>query len=310
VGAAVGYAGGAAVLVAAILRSPSSTAAIGFLFVPFYALVPALLGFALGGSAAYGLGWWRGPRGRPGASVLASLAVLVLVLGAGGLTVAENLRRMRAVEDVLEMDAGALASYFEKGGLRRDKFVLGAIAQNPKARAPLLGAIAGLDDAALHRKMGSLFPVLGENQRGLAVMRLVARHENVSTATLVQLSRSPDTYVRGEVAGSAKTPAEVLRRLHAEGGYLIEWGLARNPHAPRELLHELAGSENQYTRGSAAGNRGTSPEDLEQLAGDSVWHVRRAVAANPQASPALLERLAGDSDPQVARTAAHRLARP
>ncbi|MHC4448132.1 MAG: hypothetical protein ACYSXF_10185, partial [Planctomycetota bacterium] len=180
----LGYAAGAAVLVAAILASPSSTAAIGFLFVPFYAVVPGLLGFALGCSTAYVVRWRRAPGRRPGAAVLVSLVVLVLMLAGGGLTLAKNGRRMHAVETVLAMDTARLAAYLERGALRRDKFVLGAIAQNPAADASLLDEIAQLEDPSLHRKMGSLFPVLGGNQRGLAVMRLVARHANVSTTTL------------------------------------------------------------------------------------------------------------------------------
>jgi hypothetical protein len=310
VAGALGYAAGAAVLVDAILDSPSSTAAIGFLFVPFYAVVPGLLGFALGCSTAYVVRWRRAPGRRPGAAALVSLVVLVLMLGGGGLLLVENGRRMRAVEIVLAMDTAGLAAYFERGALRRDKFVLGAIAQNTAADASLLDEIARLEDPSLHRKMGSLFPVLGGNQRGLAVMRLLARHENVSTQTLVRLARSSDAYVLSDVAGNSKTPVEVLRSLHARGGYLVEWGLARNPRTPSDVLHDLAARENQYTRGTVAGNPGTPSEDLELLARDSVWHVRRSVAANPQAPRDLLERLAADPDPQVARTAAHRLTRP
>jgi hypothetical protein len=310
VAGALGYVAGAAVLVGAILDSPSSTAAIGFLFVPFCAVVPGLLGFALGCSVVYLVRWRRAPSRRPGVAALVSLAVLVLMLVGGGLVLAENGRRLYAVETVLAMDTAGLSGYFERGALRRDKFVLGAIAQNPAADALLLDEISQLEDPSLHGKMGSLFPVLGGNQRGLAVMRLVARHANVSTTTLVRLSRSPDAYVLSDVAGNAKTPVEELRSLRAQGGYLIEWGLARNPSTPSDALHDLAASENQYTRGSTAGNSGTPPEDLERLARDSVWHVRRSVAANPQAPPALLERLSADPDPRVARTATHRLSRP
>jgi hypothetical protein len=52
VAGALGYVAETAVLVATILDSPSSTAAIDFLFVPFCAVVPGLFGFALGCSPA------------------------------------------------------------------------------------------------------------------------------------------------------------------------------------------------------------------------------------------------------------------
>ena len=158
--------------------------------------------------------------------------------------------------------------------------------------------------------MGSLFPLLGENRRGLAVMRLVARHPNVAPSTLVHLSHSPDGYVLGEVGGNHKTPTEVLERLHARGDYRIEWGLARNPSSPAEILHGLASAENEYTRGSVARNPGTRVADLEALARDPVWHVRRSVAMNAVVPDALLERLARDSDDRVKRVAAERLRSP
>jgi hypothetical protein len=298
---------GALVLVWSILQSPSSTAAIGLLFVPFVALLPGLFGCVVGGAAAFLWRWWGTPERSWSPAVMLAAASLVLLLGGTGIWLAKNLRLWGAVDRVLQMEATELSSYFARGALREDRFVLGAIAQNPAADAALLEAIAHRDDPALHERMGSLFPLLGTNRRGLAVMRLVARHPNVTTAALVHLSQSPDGYVLGEVAGNEKTPVDLLRRLHARGGYLMEWGLARNPRTPPEILHTLASSSNEYTRGSVAHNSATRTEDLEQLVGDPVWHVRRSVAMNPAAPEELLERLAGDGDDRVSRVARHRI---
>lgn len=303
----IGYLGGAAALSAAILRSTSSTAAIGFLFIPFVALVPGALSFAAGTSAAILWQSWRAPTRRWSFAPLASAFTLLVVLGGSGFFLAKNLRVMHAVDAALAMDVPQLSAYFARGHLRRDAFVLGAIAQNPAADAELLDGIARLEDDSLHTAMGSLFPLLGENRKGLAVMRLVARHANVEEPTLVWLSRSPDDYVLGDVAANRKTPVDVLTRLHGRGDYLIEWGLARNPRTPPAILQQLSSSSNEYTRSSVATNPGANPVDLERLARDPLWHVRRGVAANRVVAREVLEPLARDDDERVARAARQRL---
>jgi len=44
----------------------------------------------------------------------------------------------------------------------------------------------------LHRRMGAMPPIMGENTKGLAVMRLVVLHPNVEERTLIELAKSPD----------------------------------------------------------------------------------------------------------------------
>jgi hypothetical protein len=301
--AAAGYVVGAGYLILAILRSPSSTAAIGLLFVPFYAVVPSVVAGLLGGAGGYLWQWWRMPARRFSASTLVAATVLVAVIGIVGPCLIDKLQVALAVSRVAQMGAAELSTYFEHGSLRGDKFVLGAIAQSPFADAALLDRVAHLDDPSLHTRLESLFPLLGDNRRGFAVMRLIARHDNSGPETLRWLSWSTDDYVLGDVASNPKTPIEVLRRLAAKGGYLIEWGLARNPRTPVETLEKLADSENEYTRSGVARNPASSTEALARLEGDPVWHVRRGVAMNEAASSEQLERLANDANEQVRRAA-------
>ncbi len=157
--------------------------------------------------------------------------------------------------------------------------------------------------------MGSLFPMLGENRKGLAVMRLVARHPNVEVETLVRLAASADDYVLGDVVMNSKTPLEILRKAHRKGGYLIEWGLAYNPKCPADILSALAESSNEYTRSPVAKNPGTPLEQVRMLARDPVWHVRRAAAYHPSVPDDLLEELVQDPDEHVRRSAESILSR-
>lgn len=302
-----GYLLGAAVLVFAIFRSPSSTAGIALLFVPFYAAVPGGVGIALGAAAGHLWQWRREPARRIRPAHLVSACVFVGILATGGSILFDRLQVAAAVARVAEMNAAQLHAYFEQGALRSDKFVLGAIAMNRSADRALLDKVARLEDPSLHERMGSLFPLLGENRRGYAVMRLVARHENAGAETLRRLSASHDGYVLSAVAGNPETPGEVLRRLDEQAGYLIDWGLARNPRAPTEILARLASSENEYTRSSVARNPSTPGEQLARLAEDPVWHVRRDVAMNPTASPEQLLGLSKDTNEQVRRVAVRRI---
>jgi hypothetical protein len=301
--AAAGYILGAGVMVAAILRSTSSTAAISFLFVPFYAFAPAALCFVLAFCAAYFLRSWGVPNRRRALATWLALGVAISILATGCGYLLEELHLVRQVQHCLSLDAPALNAYFRDPSASRNKFVLGAIAQNAAANADLLDSISLIEDPELHRKMGSLFPKLGDNSKGLAVMRLVARHPNVNVETLARLSESADDYVLGDVVMNPKTPGVILRQAHEKGGYLIEWGLAYNPKCPTDILSTLAESSNQYTRSAVAKNPGTRLKDVGRLARDPVWHVRRATAYHPEVPHEVLQHLGQDADEQVKRAA-------
>src|SRR5439155_6127107 len=132
---------------------------------------------------------------------------------------------------------------------RDDVLFLAAVAQNPAATSAILDEIAHRRDRKLHEKLYGSSRVLGANRRGLAVMRLVALHPNVTEATLVHLADSRNEYVINSVLGSPKTPEAVLRRYAGRGNYLFDWGIGHNPRTPPDLLAPLADSANEYTRG-------------------------------------------------------------
>lgn len=93
-----------------------------------------------------------------------------------------------------------------------------------------------------------------KRRKGLAVMRRVSRHPNVSPESLVRLALGHDPYVPGDVAMNKATPMATLERLFERRNsvcesYLIDWGLARNPATPQAILRALAPqSQDQHTQ--------------------------------------------------------------
>lgn len=289
----------AVVMFAAISRSTSSTAAIGILFIPF-AILPYGLGFFIFGCCLPDLLAWV--RGKSAAlSVWAKLRALVAIVLPvwGAAEVVRGVLLTQTVNRIVTMDAPGLEQFLETSLFKENRFALGSLALNPNATTALLERVAQMPDPALHRKMGSLWPVMPGNGKGLAVMRLVAMHKNVSESVLVMLSKSPDNYVLGDVLANPKTPASILRQSAGHQDTLIQYGLAGNPATPAEMLQKLAGSKDEYTRARVAGNLGTPVETLEVLSADNEWHVRRNVATNKNTPPTILEKLAQDPDERV-----------
>lgn len=253
----------------------SSTAAIGYVFVPVAAGIEALpyaaTGFALGSIVVAARS-----RERRHVVIAATASVLVLAFFTWRILDAKREHHLIAeVESVAVLDDDGLRSYLDGGSDRDNRFVLAAIAMNPAASGSTLGRIAALEDPALHRKLFGSRGLLRDNRRGLAVMRLVVRNQKVLAEALEALAKSDDPYVLGDVAGHEKTPRASLEGIWARRGeirevYLIDSGMARNAAAPAEILRELAErSRNQYVLYNLMRNRG-APEDVKALAARRV----------------------------------------
>lgn len=144
------------VMVHAMFRSRSSTAAIG-LFAPVYSAFWGLPAFVVGLCLGY-LRQQLGAEGRPRLwSVSIAGLVAAGILGVAGFLLAGKLNQARQVRRVLSVDATELERVMEDPELRRDKFILAAIAQNRGATADILHRIAGNPDPALQQRMGSVF---------------------------------------------------------------------------------------------------------------------------------------------------------
>ena len=235
---------------------------------------------------------------RPTAAVLLMLALVLawpLPSAAG--------ERQDAIVAAMRLPVDELAHALKTSPWRDEPLFLGAVAQNPAATSAMLEDIAHRGDRNLHEKLYGESRLLGENRKGLAVMRLVARHPNVTEATLVHLAASPNEYVINSVLASSKTPEAILRRYAGRNNYLYDWGIALNPRAPADLLVPLGTSANEYTRGFVGRNPNTPADVLRQLAGDREWHVRRDVAMNAGTPREVVTGLGGDADARVRRAA-------
>ena len=269
-----------------ILAHGGSTAALGFVFVPFVAAAAAvpigIWGAAVGHVALHLRGRAAEPR----------ILLWVALVAAASLpaVLAHEIWRGKSLEgavaEVRQMTGVDAEMAFHNSRWRRDKYFLGALADHPGATAPLLDRIASLEDPDLFEPMWSLWDVMGENRKGIAVMRLVARHPNAPAAALVRLEahpRSPELVT--EVLANRNAPEPLLAKYYADTHYRAEWGLAMNPKTPPAVMDRLARSENRHAR-------------------------LNLVLYNPATPRELLERLAGDPDPFVAERARERLKRP
>jgi len=253
----------------------SSTAAIGLIFVPFAAAFGSLWVGAIGYSIGSVIRAWR-TRERRHVLIAVIVAVLSVISVVYLVMDAEREQRLaEAVTAIAKMDDVELSTFLDSHEYRTNRYALGAVAMNPLASDATLARIAALDDPKLHERYGGSRELMSGNRKGLAVMRLVARHANVEPATLEVLSTSRDPYVLGDVAGNKATPRTEIERLYRQldstpDAYLVEWGLAYNVATPAEIMRQLAKqTRNQYTLRKLANNAG-APEDVRNLAAQRV----------------------------------------
>lgn len=112
------------------------------------------------------------------------------------------------------------------------------------------------------------------------ILQAIVAHPNCDARLLEQLSRSPLTPVRGTIAESPNTPAEILRALATQPD--VQQNVAKNPNTPGDLLVGFTAKENGgLVRCEAAANPSLPPEGILHAAKDKELHVKLAVAANP-----------------------------
>lgn len=270
----LGLLGAVALQVKAIFASASSTAALGFIFVPLLAALAAAATGIWGLALGHVVERLRGKVSGPALLLGAALVIAAALPAAVGYEVWRGLALERAVVEAQRMDGPRLERAFEASPWRRDKFYLGALASNPAAGAALLERIAALDDAELFEPLGSLWDVMGDNRKGIAVMRLVAHHPNASAALLARLEAHPQAEkLIHEVLANPNTPAALLEKHAGDDFHMAQWGLALNPKAPRAVLERLSRSPDQYTRMNLTYNKGTPSELLQRLAQDKDPYV-------------------------------------
>jgi hypothetical protein len=178
-----------------IFAHGSSTAPLGFIFLPLVAAAAAvpigIWGAALGHVVAH----LRGRAAEPRIVFWVALVAAASLPAVLAYEIVRGKRLEAAVAETRVMSVRELERAFDESRFRRDKYFLGALAGHPAASPVLLERIATLEDPELHEAMWSPWDVMGENRKGLAVMRLVASHRNASDATRAlvaeRLKKSP-----------------------------------------------------------------------------------------------------------------------
>jgi len=252
-----------------ILSHGSSTAGLGFIFLPFVAAAAAVPVGIWGAALGHVVAHLRGRAPEPKIVFWVALVAAASLPATVGYEIWRGKWLERAVSETRRMDAAELERAFEDSPWRRDKYFLGALAENRAAGPVLLERIATLEDPDLYEAMWSLWDVMGENRKGLAVMRLVARHPNAPGATLAQLEAHPQAQeLITEILANPNTPRHVLAKHFDDTRYRAEWGLALNPKTPPAVMERLARGNNRYARMNLTYNQATPREILERLAQD------------------------------------------
>jgi len=222
--------------IVAILTSTSSTAAVGFVFLPMYSFAAATLGFAASWSLLTLIEAARG-RARGRLAAIGAAVFLAIVASAG----AYAWRRSAWLSDA-------------------------ASAQTPPARITAIAeqAFAGNDLETLERLASNpaLDAGLAEKLTAHCQGELEGARPGLCYSVFVGLAASP-----------AATP-ELLASLAKFSDVTIRSRVAQNPHTPAAIAEALANDPDASVRMWVAMHPGLSRETLERLAKDADPSVR------------------------------------
>jgi hypothetical protein len=221
-----------------IIQSRSSTAALGFLWLPFLGTVVGFLGLVFGRWARESPP--REPRRILGWLALAASVALVGYTGAQGLrTTARNNWRDQeraAYNAELFRNRELIATELRNNVGRERAYLDSSILARLDDRAFLL--------AALHNDSispGVLDTLARSPDRGIVLEAIRNPATSAETLKRVYELDRPDYFYQA-LAGHANTPADILRKLHANPGMIssLDIWLAGNPATPRDLLAQIA----------------------------------------------------------------------
>lgn len=276
ISAAIGASVLSVALLASISKSTNSTAAISVLFVPFVVAVFAIPFLAFGYCVSDLISLIKGKSAKLSIPIKVRALIATLLGAWGTYYVGYNIVLTNAVNEINAMQATDLDAYIKDSSFRNNKFVLGAIVQNPNVSEAVLDQIAKTPEPELHERMGSIWPIMGTNGKGLAVMRLIVRHPNVSPSTLEYLARTSTVdYVLSDIAANPKTSMDTLIQLETKNDYLIDVGLAQNNKAPISVMRKLLDRKKEYVLTSLADNP-AAPLDIKRQASVLLAQIKES----------------------------------
>jgi uncharacterized membrane protein YqjE len=221
----------------AIRQSLSSTAAIGFLFLPLMAMIAGLLGLASG--------FARSSPEKPNRIVgwvcfAAALLIVALTVNNGAQTIQRNRRRDAAYDAFaaeIARDRDTIAAALKQRPGHQREWLDSSMRARWNDRAFLLAALP--NDSVSPEILDSL-----ASRPDLGIALEAVRNPNTPSQTLVRVYRTasyPDYFFQA-LAGHRHTPPDVLRDLYHRPATVtgLEIWFAGNPSTPYDILADIA----------------------------------------------------------------------
>ena len=224
-----------------IFSSRSSTAAIGLIFLPFYSVIVALIGFLISGAVVY---IFRFAIERVGciSHRLTSIVPLigsVLILSLAAFTLQTHISRHRLlVSSKNEMPS---KSVLDQAIVAHDLDVLAAVAKNPNTSATDSLRIY----AACNVQIGAAY------QKDYVVLYALAKNPKTPPDVLATLLNCNESSIRVEIARNPSTPGEIVPTLVNDKEAMVRTWVTIHPAISKELLLKLAADNDKTVQGYA-----------------------------------------------------------
>ena len=220
-----------------ITQSRSSTAAIGFIFLPFVGALGGFLGLAFGR-------WRSSPEHTHSVAAFLGLAGAVLLVAfnvrEGTKTNAKNTVRdeqQTAHSEEIARDRALIAAGLGANENRQRAYLDSSIRARMKDRAFLIAALEN----------DSISPVILDsltNSNDLGIALQAVRNPSTDRAALrrVYLTHTNPDYFVQALAGHSNTPPEIIREIYTKPRTItgLDGWFARNPATPRDVLEKIS----------------------------------------------------------------------
>jgi hypothetical protein len=224
--------------------SRSSTAAVGYVFLPFYSLGVAVATFVLSYSIGYLLRFALELMGLTAAKITSipwvGAAVLLLLLSA--FTVQNRIARHNLLTAARSIPRGTQLIDHALG--TRDVELLARLARNPGTSVADLVRIY----AACQDQVTLAYP------RDYVVFFSLASNPKTPPEILRSLYRCQQTSTRVQVGLNRSTPVEVLAQLAGDRQAMVRTWVTANPNLPTDNLRTLVNDNDRLVREYAQSN--------------------------------------------------------
>jgi hypothetical protein len=229
----------------AIITSRSSTAAIGYIFLPFYSIAVAVAGFLFSWSFLY-LGRFVLERLGKISNRLTSIPPLVLallILSLTGFIVQGWVARHKLLNATTSAstDAESLEKILAQAISSRDLEVMSKLAKNSNTS---ISDLLRIFDSCKHN-------VADFNPPEYIVYYSLAQNPQTPPDILVVLAKCQQSTIRLAVGMNPSTPTNTLFQLSNDKVSLVRTWLTSNPKIPKELLLQLANDPDKIVRSYA-----------------------------------------------------------